>query len=350
MADEIPPDVVDAIAHFQSRAEKTIRANNLIEDRQVLGKLDFGDVSSVEERAKRYIQVADARYAAGQMSEHEHLFHRCYAIENLVHEARWMNHRYDEDLRPISEEMRKIEEEWGLGPDEYWPIGDAPEAYQALSRQYDRVLEAKLEEAFIEFGAADLQRLYSAEREKFDQLVELGRKSVFLREERTRLQELVAVYERDAARSEGGEAYLAASIMLASAIEGRLLVACLTDQDKVRSALSRMGLTNSKLKSKNPVGWKLETLIDVCAECGWIPDVKTEQFIFSGKGIAHLLRAIRNQVHPHVQIKKRTGLGLGREQFKDVKAAHQFLSSTLPWPNNSLNSTGFSAGAPKPAS
>src|SRR5690606_31316136 len=150
MADEIPPDVVDAIAHFQSRAEKTIRANNLIEDRQVLGKLDFGDVSSVEERAKRYIQVADARYAAGQMSEHEHLFHRCYAIENLVHEARWMNHRYDEDLRPISEEMRKIEEEWGLGPDEYWPIGDAPEAYQALSRQYDRVLEAKLEEAVIE--------------------------------------------------------------------------------------------------------------------------------------------------------------------------------------------------------
>jgi hypothetical protein len=145
MIDETPIEIVEAIRHFQARAEKSLELTDLLETRSVLGKLDFNDVAGIETRARLYIKIADARYAAGQISEHEHLFHRCYAIENLVHETRWLNGCYDEVLDPVSEKMREIERARGLSDDEYWPVGDAPEDYQALNIEYGRILDRKLE-------------------------------------------------------------------------------------------------------------------------------------------------------------------------------------------------------------
>ena len=70
-------------------------------------------------------------------------------------------------------------------------------------------------------------------------------------------------------------------------------------------------------------------MIEISAQAGWIPNVKTERFIFSGKAIAHLLREVRNRVHPHVQLKKKLGLSFGREQYKDVEAAHRIIREFL---------------------
>lgn len=329
MHDQISADFVAAIKHLQFRAEKTLEVEGLRKARGKLGKLDFDDLSSVEGRAKHYLAIAEARFSAGEISEEERAFHRRYALENLVHESRWLNGSYEDVLGPIAESIKQLQSEHGLTDDEYWPRGEGPPEYVELNAEYERQLDLKLTEVFREFGADDLAELFLSDRASFDAHGELGRKSVFVDDETARLNELASGYEREAKLAKEGEAYLSASIMLCAAIEARLLTKCLSNDQRVREAASKLGLTNKLLKSKNPLAWKLETLIEISAQAGWIPNIETERFIFSGKAIAHMLREVRNRVHPHVQLKKKLGLSFDREQFKDVEAAHKIVREFL---------------------
>lgn len=329
MQDQTSPEFIEAIRHLQFRAERSLEADGLRKARGELRKLDFDDMSSVEERAKHYLDVAEARFRAGEISEQERAFHRRYALENLVHESRWLNGYYEDVLEPISASIKQLQSEHGLADDEYWPTGEGPPEYAELNAAYERQLDSKLVEIFREFGADDLAALFLSDRESFDSHTELGRKSIFVDDEVARLNELANGYELEVEFSKGGEAYLSASIMLCAAIEARLLIKCLSNEQRARDAACELGLTNKVLKSKNPIAWKLETLIEISAQAGWIPNVETERFVFSGKAIAHMLREVRNRVHPHVQIKKKLGLSFGREQFKDVEAAHKIIREFL---------------------
>lgn len=322
-------DFVDAIRHFQFRAEKSLEADGLRKAHGELRKLDFDDQSSVEERATHYLDIAEARFNAGEISEEERAFHRRYALENLIYESRLLNGYYEDVLGPISEKIKKVQSDHGLTDDEYWPKGEGPPEYIELNAEYEQQLDLKLVEVFREFGADDLAEFFLNDRENFDTHSELGRKSIFVDNDIARLNDLATGYEREALLSQENEAYLGASVMMCAAIEARLLVKCLSNDEKVRKAATELGLTNKVLKSKNPLAWKLETLIEISSQAGWIPNVETERFIFSGKGIAHLLREVRNRVHPHVQLKKKLGLSFGREQYKDVEAAHRVIREFL---------------------
>jgi len=329
MNNDTSSDFVDAIRHLQFRAEKSLEAEGLRKAHGELRKLDFDDLSSEEERAKHYLAIAQARFSAGEISEEEFAFHRRYALESLVHESRWINGYYEDVLGPISEEIKQLQSEHGLTDDEYWPREEGPPEYTELNAEYEWQLNEKLVEVFREFGADDLAEFFLSNRENFDTHSELGRKSIFVDNEIDRLNELAIGYEREAQLSQEGEAYLSASIMLCAAIEARLLIKCLSNEQKSRKAATELGLTNKVLKSKNPLAWKLKTLIEVSAQAGWIPNVETERFVFSGEDIAHLLREVRNRVHPHVQLKKKLGLSFGREQYKDVEAAHRVIREFL---------------------
>ncbi|MCP4460819.1 MAG: hypothetical protein GY816_22770 [Cytophagales bacterium] len=107
----------------------------------------------------------------------------------------------------------------------------------------------------------------------------------------------------------------------------------------VRDTLLKMGLSNKKLKSKNPLDWKLYTLIEVCSNAGWLPDLETHDFVFSPKNISHTLRNTRNLVHPGMHVKRNAPLALGEEQFKDTKSAYALVSRRLSWPNNQIQQT-----------
>ena len=161
---EIPEEIIESIKHFNDRAESSLEVNELLEEVGNLYKINFDDIENVEKRAKAYIKVADAQYKAGQISEQEHIFHRYYAVANLVHDTRWMNGHYSEKLHLISQKMKDIEREYGLKDDEYWAKGDAPEEYQTLDIEYEKVLESKLQEEFIEFGADDIAELHKNDK------------------------------------------------------------------------------------------------------------------------------------------------------------------------------------------
>lgn len=334
MNDDQSKDVVEAMEHFQMRAEKTIALEDLLAtSNDIFKKVDINDLQALESRSRKYIDIAQARYDSGNISEHELLFHKCFAIESQIHEVRWTNGLYQNDLAPISAKMREVEKKHGLSDDEYWPISEAPKEYQDLSQEYDAIMEKKLLDAFVEFGSNDLKDLYVNDRQKFDQLHYIGGKSIFLKDEKSRLLSLAIIYENEAEVASKGGAFFAASVMLGSAIEARLIVTCLENEDKVRETLAKLGLTSKKLKSKSPLTWKLETLINVCCEAGWIPNFDTGNFTYNGQAMANFLRSTRNDVHPGGKAKKGSGLVMGGEQFKDIKYIHQFLASTLKWPN-----------------
>ncbi len=334
MNEDLPPEVIEAIRHFQQRAEKALALEELLKDCKFPEKLDLSDLPALEDRAKLYIKIAQARYAAGDISEHELTFHRCYSIEVQIHEARCSNGAYDSILKPISEKMRAVEKSYGLSDDEYWPLSEAPEEYLELSREYDLTMEHKLLEAFCEFEAEDLRDLYLNDPNKFYKLHDAGRVAIFQKNEKAKFKSVAIYYENEARAAEEVGAFLAASVMLGSAIETRLILTCLENDEHVRKTLDNLGLTNRILKSKNPITWTLETLIKVCSTAGWIPNYDTGEYIFSGDAMIKFLKSSRNQVHPKIKLKNK-GLVVGEEQFKDIKYAHQLLSSTLNWPNKS---------------
>ena len=325
MQDQFSSEFLGAIEHLQFRAEKSLEAKALGKAYRELRKLDFNDLSSIEERAKQYLALCDVLFSAGKISEEEYAFHRRYALEGLVHESRRFNGAYEDVLGPIYEGISKVQSEHGMTDGEYWPSGEGPADYGKLNAEYDLQLDLQLVNVFREFGADDLAELFLRDRAKFETHGIFERKSIFVDSEISLLNELAIGYEREADLAKEGCAYLSASIMLCAAIEARLIMTCLTNDKDARAAVSKLGLTKKVLKSKNPLTWRLETLIEISAQAGWIPDIETERFIFSGKAIAHKLREVRNRVHPHVQLKKKLSLSYDREQFKDIEAAHKII-------------------------
>ena len=164
---------------------------------------------------------------------------------------------------------------------------------------------------------------------KLEALSEVGRKSVFIKDELTRLYELAGIYENESEINAKGGAYFSASVMIAAAIEARLIIHCAQNREEVRKTLLKMGLSNKKLNSKNPLNWKLNTLIEVCGNAGWLPNFETERFVFNTMNIAHTLRNTRNLVHPGRHVKRKASLTLGKEQFQYIKSAHKLLSYIL---------------------
>lgn len=343
MSKVVPEDIISSIHHFSERAKASIKVDLLLDELRGLEKIDFDDLQNVEKRAVAYIELAEVRYQAGLLSEHEYIFHQYRSVVSLIHETRWLQGRYSKELELISEKMREIEKSYGLTTDEYWAKGDAPLEHQILNEEYEKVLDSILEKEFLEFASAKVADLFSGDKDKLESLSEIGRKSIFIKNDIQRLNELAMLYEQESEKNESCGAFFSASIMLAAAIEARLIIQCIKNRDEVRESLRKMGLTNSKLKSKNPLDWKLNTLIEVSANSGWLPNVETQDFVFNSKNIGHTLRNTRNLVHPGMHVKRKAALALGKEQFKDIKAAYLLVSKLLEWPNNKIQPTANAA-------
>jgi hypothetical protein len=337
MKQNIPQEIVASIGHFTERAKASIKLEALLSEIGNIEKLDFDDIDNVENRAKSYIDLAENKYRAGLLSEQEYIFHQYHAIVSLIHETRWLNGFYSKELEPISNKMRTIERGYGLSSDEYWAKGNAPPEYQTLDKEYEAILSSKLEDEFIEFASSELAELFVKDRSQLEALSEIGRKSIFVKDDVQRLNELARIYENESKVNESGNAFYSASIMLASAMEARLIAHCIENREEVRNSLLKMGLSNKTLKSKNPLDWMLNTLIEVCSNAGWLPDLETRDFVFISKNIGHTLRNTRNLVHPGKHIKRKAPLTLGEEQFKDMKASYELVSQLLNWPNSKSN-------------
>jgi hypothetical protein len=225
--------------------------------------------------------------------------------------------------------MEQIKSAHGLTEDEFWSRGAGPPEYEALNRDYETVLNRKQGEVFHEFGEPKIAELWDQKRDQFEELFEKGRVAIYEQEnQEAGLAELIQVYEWEAQACAETNAYYAACAVLGAAMETRLLLQCVRNPNEVHTAVNRLP-SERRPRSKRPIDWNLRFLLEVCSAAGWLPPIESELGTHLTEGWGHVLRSLRNLVHPGRHLLDRPRAIIGREEFEDAQAAYALVKSQL---------------------
>ena len=118
-------------------------------------------------------------------------------------------------------------------------------------------------------------------------------------------------------------AYLSSRIMMGSFLEGLLLAVISSNQKKANQAKTSPKNKDGKVKKFHE--WKLQDLISVCHECGWI-EVDVKDFSI-------LLRDYRNMIHPYHQLNKKI-----YPDLDTAKICWEVLNAVINDLGNNMNS------------
>ncbi len=280
-------------------------------------------------RARQFIALALALRASRRISRQEFVFYASSAVEG-VHEGRCMGGENDDDLREIREGMAAIERKYQLGADEYWPTREAPKEYQRLSQQYSSVLDKCFIRALREFGLDEFAALKENAPSEFERLRERGRRALHHASDIIpALKDIVVQYEVDASRAASASAYSAAVTLLGAGLEGLLLIRCLRSSRKAQVIAESLPRRVRPRSPSEPATWTFETLIETCQKARWLPPVSTSIAEYRGAGLAHLLREIRNFVHPARRVRERPWSEVDEEDYHDAEAIYTILRSRM---------------------
>jgi hypothetical protein len=261
-----------------------------------------------DERAKNMVTLIQALHASRRITDQEYVFYGSSTIEG-INDDRWLTGQYDDELGEIAASMESIEKEAGLKANEYWLKGDAPAEHRKLSEKYSAILEARLVATLDEFGLNDLAKLREDHEEEFDRLRERGRRSVF---------------------HKGNDSAALRDIVLGAGLEGLLFLRCLRSKAKASRVARSLPRRKQPRSPNDPATWTFENLIQVCMAAGWLPPVSTEVATYNPAGLAHLLRTMRNHIHPGRRVRERPWLEAEVGEYKDAEAIYVTLLATLP--------------------
>jgi hypothetical protein len=222
---------------------------------------------------------------------------------------------YDNELKPISDRLNAIERAHGLKRNEYWPIGKAPPEHQVENKKYDSILDQKQNDTFRKY-APSLFNLLQKDAAEFWKLYEMGRRSVHERSDhRASIVELIGLYEIEAKKSADAGAYYAANSMIGSAVESRLILECLRHPKMTQNIIASLP-KRQRPSSKSPLDWRLNTLIEIAAHAGWLPNIDDGDLILPVPSLAHRLRSMRNFLHPGRHAMDKPHARLGKEEWQ----------------------------------
>ena len=315
MNDSIPEALKVVLRADSASDQFSIQAHEIQRRfRTRMGNVDKTSLSEVEQEARDMLELTDNAQTAGLLDPELRFLNRASAIED-VFDRRMMEEYYEEELREITSKMRAIEKREGLGEFEYWPIGQGPEDYEELNKEYDLIFDKKFEEALREFGLQDMADLYYNNREVYDAKREKGRRIVIQDiSDREILESLQEQFEKEAECCASCGAFHAAVVMIGSAVESSLLNACLKYKEIALEAKKRL----SKEKhppTNNPKDWGIVHLASVADEAGWLPRYKVEDVeILSASSLIQKIKRLRNLVHP--------GRHLSNKNVLDVKGSY----------------------------
>ena len=279
--------------------------------------------------AAKMVTLAKVLYASGRISRHEYVFYATVPVED-IHEHRMLNGAYRDELEPINKALTQLHQEYGLGPDEYWPRGEGPKEYIELNCEYEDVSSAQFRKALEEFGLPDLAAFAAEFNEEFQRFRERGRRSVFHREENIfALRDIILQYEKEARDAAKVSAYSVAITALGSAVEGLLLLRCLSSPRKSACMAQQLPRSRRPRHPEDPASWRFEELIEVCLAAGWLTPVETSIAEYSTANLAHFLRHLRNYVHPGKRMRERPWSATDEREYQDAEAIYVVLSTRL---------------------
>ena len=269
--------------------------------------------------ARAHLALTQTLFRAQLVSFAYYVFAVAHTIERIS-EGRWLDKRYDSKLSRVSRALAKLEK----------AEPEANPEYARLTEEYENILDAKLWETFVEFGAEDVGVLWRDDRRIFGELRERGRRSVFHANEYSKaLQDVVdQSYEDSVAVAAAGK-YRSAVTLLGASLEGRLLLRCLRSK---RRAVSVMESLPKKLRSRansDVTKWTFEILVEVCTKAGWLPQVESDDGVYLPNGMAHSVRELRNWIHPAREASARPWQGVFKQDYEMVHALYLLVISAL---------------------
>lgn len=277
--------------------------------------------------AQKWLDMVETSELAGALEPSFRFLMRVFVIEQ-VHDQRYMDGSYDEDLVDISAKIDAIHQREGLEEGTTWTIGNGPADWEELNNRYDGILDKKFEETLREYGLIDIADLYRDDRESYYAKREEGRLLAF--SGKSELEELSAIqlkFETEAHACVRNNAYHAAATMIGSAMEAALLFACLNRQDVAQAARSLIP-ANKRPKSANPKEWTFAQLAKVADEAGWLPNVAVADVVLSSRHLIDMVRRIRNMVHPGRHLSDTVVLDI-ESQYASVHATYVLLKRVL---------------------
>lgn len=278
--------------------------------------------------ARISVAFAKALFLARRISSQEYTFFVAVAAEG-VHDGRMSESAYPE-ISELMNRIRAVEVEHNLPDGHYWRLGEGPPEYLQLNTLFDDASQKRFGETLEELGAFDLATLFATDQAEFDRLRERGRRSIFHKDETiAALVDTVVRYEREARLAASTKAYTSAVVLLGAAVEGLLLLRCLRSRRKAQQVAAALPRAKRPRGHQNPCQWTFDTLIETCLAAGWLPDISTESTRVRPHGLAHLLREMRNYVHPGKVATQRPWIEAEAHDFADAEAIYTTLFATI---------------------
>jgi hypothetical protein len=275
------------------------------------------------------VELASALLIARRFSLQEYIFMLDSAAEG-IHSNRITAGAYPE-LQRLSDEMRAVEAAHGLNSNQYWPESDGPPEYQALNVKWEKAANVRRAEILRELdGSKTGSALFDSDPNEFHRLRERGRRAFFHKNESVAaLSDTIVRYEREARAAAATKAYTAAVILLGAAVEGLLLLRCLRSRTKAARVAAELPRNKRPRDATKPSEWKFDTLIQVCLRAGWLPAIDTPSMTVLPDGLAHLIRRMRNFVHPGKVAVERPWIEVDALDFADAEIVYTTLFATM---------------------
>ncbi len=313
-----------------SELEQRALANSLLPEIAIALKKDRSEKDTWRnpDSAKLRIQLAAALYLSRLISFQEYIFFVAHAAES-VHEGRILDGVYPE-LVDLFSSMRDIELSRGLTDDEFFPLKDAPPEYQRLNDKWVLAEDKRLGETLVVLEGALAATLFQNNRDEFDRLRERGRRAIFHKQELiSALKDTIKRYEQEAQESAKVKAFTAAVSLLGAAMEGLLLLRCLLSKTKACKTAKELQRRKRPRDPNTPTEWSFNNLIHVCLYAGWLPDIQTPSISIKPDRLAHILREMRNYIHPGRVCIDRPWVEAEQRNFDDAEVIYTTLYATV---------------------
>lgn len=318
---------VETVRKASHRIDEKVLANEILTKLEALvGKLlNDSEVSwQNKDQAQQVISIIQLLHASGRIGRQQYVFLSSYIAES-IHSERLLSGLYNSQLAPISAQIEEIESTYMSIQDNEWIDGEEPEEYKFLDTQYNKILEEKLVEVLRELKLAELAELRTIKLNEYEILRERGRRHMFHGDELEAIVEDIAIrYEEDARKAAEAQAYFAAIISLGASMEGIFLLRCLKSKNEAISIAKTL-----RKAGRDPTKWGFDTLIEVCSNSGWLKPVETSQAVYDSAKLAHLVRNLRNSVHPGRQAIDRPWLEPNEQEYNDAKSIYILIKESL---------------------
>jgi hypothetical protein len=169
-----PTDTAAAIAALDRIARQATAGTSWRTTVLMLTDRAYDESRSLHDRYRDQVSVGRIMRDAGALDHDEAFFHLASAIMGLAPEP--ADHP---ELRRLSAEMAAFNRAEGLADDEYWPLGEGPDDYEALRVEWDRVHDQTIADTFRAYDEVEMADLYQNDNNTFHRRYDRGRKKIF---------------------------------------------------------------------------------------------------------------------------------------------------------------------------